>query len=451
VPADDLTAATDPTTSTTPPPAHDAARRAFFFQFGRQAVTAVGQVAGMADIVGRTSSAVANELLGLDRPDTKQAAFARAGVTADPVVSAAAPRADDTFRSTYRLAGDELVILDQRGIPESLDEVTARRGSDVAYYLRLGLARGGGLMAQIAAYGLALTAVERADQPPASTRQELRRTGQTLAAARPSARLVAWAVERMDAAIATADADGGGETTGSQLATRLRQEADAIATDLTAWEAAIGARLGDALLGEGEGEGEGPLTLLVHGEHGALGAGQIGAGFAAIAGLKEAGREVRVFLTEGRPFMEGARLASWELRQAGIEHRVVADGAAAWLLEREPVDVVLLRAEWIAANGDTGALVGARALAQLAAAAAAPGGRGPRVVVTAPSAAIDAATPDGAAIPHELRPARELAAYLAHVPIRATDALVPAADVVPVGLIDSLVTEDGPRAPGMER
>ena len=97
--------------------------------------------------------------LGQGETDASRPEFSRSGST--PVVSAvAAPVADDSFHSAYRLAGDELVILDQRGIPEKLDEVIAKRGSDVAYYLRLGVARGGpvikgpqhGIMPELCAY-----------------------------------------------------------------------------------------------------------------------------------------------------------------------------------------------------------------------------------------------------------------------------------------------------------
>ncbi len=139
--------------------------------------------------------------------------------------------------------------------------------------------------------------------------------------------------------------------------------------------------------------------------------------------------------------MDGARLASWELRQAGIAHQVIPDSAVAWLLGREAVDVALLGAEWIAANGDTGALLGSRAIAQLARL------RGTTVVVTGLSASVDAATADGSAIPDELRPARDLAAYLADVPIGTSAALVPAADVIAASAIDLLITERGAVVP----
>lgn len=420
---------------------HDPGRRAFFFQFGKQAVSAAGQVAGMADIVGRTSSALAGELLGTDGSETDAAKpkpeFARSGAAADPLVSAAEPVAENTFRSAYRLTDEGLVLLDQRRLPEALEEVVAKRGSDVAYYLRLGVARGGPLMAQVAAYGLWLTARERADQPTEARRIESRRTEGALRESRPTSRLLTWAVERMGAAAAGFDE----ATPGAEVAAALRLEADAIAEEATASEAALAAQL-EAVLPQPETR---PLTVLLHGGQGALIAGQLGAGLVALSRIRDAGRDLRVFVTEGRPFMDGARLASWELRQAGIDHRIVPDAAAAWLLAREPIDAVVVRAEWVAANGDAGALVGARALAQLTAAARGEGSDA-RLVLVAPSAAVDEGTPDADAIPSELRPARELAAYLSDTPVRTSDALVPAADVIPAGLIDTLVSDGEPGA-----
>jgi methylthioribose-1-phosphate isomerase len=146
--------------------------------------------------------------------------------------------------------------------------------------------------------------------------------------------------------------------------------------------------------------------------------------------------------------MDGARLASWELRQAGIEHKVIPDSAVAWLFEREPIDAVLIDAEWIAANGDSGAVIGSRAIAAQAAAVGHEADRTrPRVIVCGLCAVIDPATPDGAAIPVELRPARDQAAYLAELSIRGSDALVPASDVIPVEAISALVTERGVLVP----
>ena len=421
---------TDAPVEATSRPTVDTERRAFFFQFGRQAVSAVGQVAGMADAASRTASAMAGELLGLDEPGPgTQRGFTRAGPTTDPIVSAAAPAADDVFHSAYRVAGDELVLLDQRRIPEAVEEVVARRGSDVAYYLRLGVCRGGPLLAQVAAYGLALTAAERAAETAEIRANELRRTRQALVEARPSARLTSWALDRLDQAADRLPVSA----SGAEVAAALRAEADAIAGDLTAWQASIAVTLAAAL----PTPEERPLGVLLHGSQGALAGGQLGAGVAALAAVAAAGQDLRVYVTEGRPFMDGARLAAWELRQAGIEHRLVADSAVAWLLAREPVDAVLIAAEWSAVNGDVSALVGSRAVALLAHAADVP------VIVHGPSAVTDPDTPDGDAIPEELRPARELSAYLRDVPVRVSDALVPAADIIPAMAVATVVTEHG--------
>jgi methylthioribose-1-phosphate isomerase len=409
----------------------DPGRRAFFREFGKQAVSVVGQVAGMADVVSRSANAMAGGVLGLDDERTDAAiTFIRPGQRTAPAVSAAAPAADGAFRSAYRLAGDELVVLDQRGLPDALDEVVARRGSDVAYYLRLGLARGGTLLAQLAAYGLALTAAERATFRAAERGHELRRTEQALLDARPSAHAVRWAVQRMrEATTAPADAPG------DDVAARARAEADAIAADLGAAQATIAATIAASL----PQPSDRPLTVLLHGSCGALAGGLVGAVIPALAQTRDAGRAPRLFVTEGRPFMDGARLTAWELRQADLPHQLIPDAAVAWLLARESVDAVLLPAEWIAASGDVAAPLGSRGIAQLI--ASLPPGERPQRIVSAPEAARE--TDAGVAIPEDLRPGDEFAAYLAHVPLRAGDALVPATDVVPAAAIDLLITETG--------
>ena len=410
----------------------DTERRAFFLDFGKQTLSAVGQVAGMTNAASRTASAIANELLGLEESPADRPAFVRSGATTDPVVSAAAPAAEDAFRSAYRLAGEELVILDQRGIPEALDEVAALRGRDVAYYLRLGVARGGALMAQLAAYGLALTAAERSELPVEQRRVELLRTERALVESRPSSRAIRWAMERMHSAIEELPES----TSGTDLAQALRVAADTIADDIRTANASVAAALVERL----PTPSDRPLAVLLHGSQGALAGGLVGTGITALAKLRDAGRELRIFVTEGRPFMDGARLASWELRQGDLDHRIVPDSAVAWLLARERLDVVLISAEWIAQNGDVGALVGARGIAQLVQAMP-DGDARPQVIVSGLDACRDPDTIDGAAIPAELRPAKDLTAYLADVPVRSSDALVPATDVVPAAAIDMLVTE----------
>ncbi len=247
-------------------------------------------------------------------------------------------------------------------------------------------------------------------------------------------------MERMEAARSRLDV----AAEGAAVAAALRAEANAIAADVQAAQAAIAAALHGWLEGLDTDRTDRPLGVLVHGDPGALGGGLLGPGLTALRAVRDGGRELRVFVTETRPFMDGARLAAWELRQAGIDHKVIPDSAAAWLFDRERIDVVLIDAEWIAANGDTGAVIGSRAIAlQAAAMPGVPERTRPLVIVTGLSQAIDLATRDGDAIPVELRPARDQAAFLTGLSIRVADALVPASDVMPADTIAALVTDRG--------
>jgi methylthioribose-1-phosphate isomerase len=430
-------------------PTHDAARRAFFRELGRSAITTVGQVAGLADVVGRGTTAAAAGLLGIDLREPTSAP-PRPGTTAvRPVArSAARPATDDTYRSPYRVSEDTVVLLDQRALPGALEELTCRRGTDVAYYLRIGACRGGPLMAQVAAYGLALSAWERRAQPVATRRADLRRSRDSLTAARPASRALAWATRRMAAIEEGLGPDADGEV----LATASRAEADAIAlrmqSDLDAVADHLATLLDEQRAAVAERDPERPLGVLVHGDPGALWGGLVGPGVAALSRLAESGRAARVVVTEGRPFMEGARLTAWELRQAGIAHQLVADAAVAWVLDRQSIDVVIIAAEGVAANGDVAAVVGSRGVAELAAAAGARSGAGgPQVIVIATGSMIDVDLPDGRAMPEERRPTREMSSYLGAQPLKGTDPLNPALDVVAADRIDTLVTERGPIAP----
>jgi methylthioribose-1-phosphate isomerase len=405
-------------------------------------------MAGMANILNRTTTTAAASLLGLGEPfaapPRRSATWTSSRAFAGPGPSVITYPSDDTYRSPYRIVGDQLMVLDQRGIPNRSEELVARRGADVAYFLRLGACRGGPIMAQLAAYGLALTARERVDLPPAATVLELGRTERALTLAWPSARLLRWSTERMRST-RSALAD---EVTGEGLAGALLAEADAIATHLQTAQGHIADGLAGALTELAGDDTDRPLAVLVHGNPGALSGGLVGTGITALARLHGEGRRLRIFVTETRPFMEGARLAAWELRRTGIAYQVIPDGAVAWLLEREAIDAVLIEADWVAANGDVGAVIGSRGIAQQAAAVPdRPERPRPSLILCAVSAAIDPATPDGSAIPADLRPGRDLGAYLGEVPIGPSESLAPAIDVIPAATIAALVTERGVLSP----
>jgi methylthioribose-1-phosphate isomerase len=170
---------------------------------------------------------------------------------------------------------------------------------------------------------------------------------------------------------------------------------------------------------------------LTHCNAGGLATGGYGSAVGALRAAWERGLLERVLVDETRPLLQGARLTAWELETAGIPHAVIADSAAASLMARGEVDVIVTGADRIAANGDTANKIGTYALAVLAA------HHGLPLYVVAPSSTIDLATPTGAEIPIEERDPSEVTSRF--------PAWNPAFDVTPYELITAIVTEDGVR------
>jgi methylthioribose-1-phosphate isomerase len=410
-------------------------RRAFFRTFGRQAIQTVGQVAGIADVVtkGTTTAAASLAALGIAPPEASARRLANAVATREGQAGTARPADQDQgYRSPYRLTPDNLLLLDQRGLPDRVEDVTCKRASDVSFYLRVGAARGGPLMAQLAAYGMALSAREVAGRSPQGRRAEIMRVARSLVATRPASRMLRWATDRVTATWDALDESVSGE----DAASAIRELAVELVSQVQLDCAAI-ARTATELLPRTEGR---PLHVLLHGAPGTLTCGQVGTAITALGQLHTDGAPMKVWVTETRPDLEGSRLASWELKHLGIEHVVITDSAVAWLLGHERIDAVLMGAEWIAANGDSSNVIGSRAVAELAAIA----GKQPvPVYLCAPAATIHPLTADGSAIPVELRPGRDLGTYLAaHKAGRATT-INPAADVIPAARITGIVTEAG--------
>ena len=172
---------------------------------------------------------------------------------------------------------------------------------------------------------------------------------------------------------------------------------------------------------------------LTHCNAGGLATGGYGSAVGALRAAWERGLLERVLVDETRPLLQGARLTAWELEQAGIPHAVIADSAAASLMARGEVDLIVTGADRIAANGDTANKIGTYSLAVLAAYHRIP------LVIVAPTSTVDPATPDGAAIPIEERDPAEVTSRF---PARN-----PAFDVTPAELIAAIVTERGVHRP----
>ena len=395
---------------------HDPSRREFFKTFSRQTIENAGAVAGAAAEIRRTSLAAARELLDMDAA----AAVMAPTVTkvAAPVREASAPQ--ETFRSAYRFTGTAVVVLDQRELPERVVTFECRAAADVASALRSGAVTPGPVMGQVAAYGICLAAADAAERSDQSREQVINAAADALRAARGDVHAVAVAVKRMSSRY---EELANSATAGTAVAEQLIKEADAFAVEATAACAEIGRLWSELLVGA-------PLGLLVHGDSGPLACGMVGMATSALLGIVAAEREVHVWVTQGAPSDEGRRVTALELTQLDIPHTIIPDSAIGWLMAGRRLDAVVLRGDTVAANGDTVALLGARAVAQLAHDAGVP------VHVLAPDAAWDRVAPDASRLVLDLRSAAELGS--AH---RAR--LEPPFDVVPARNVSAYVSERG--------
>jgi methylthioribose-1-phosphate isomerase len=401
----------------------DAGRRRFFRQFAGELFQGAATVVGAAQALQRVSAETAGAILDPTMRD-RSSATGSAGVDA---VSAA----PTGFRTPFRETPGVLHLIDQRALPGALVEVECRSAVEVAVAIRDMVIRGAPAIGQAAAIGLALTGAKTRTMKPYARRATLRGAANGLAGSRPTAVNLRWAVDRVMARyLAVGDLSEDGEA----IAAAMRSEADAIvfeATDDHGRLAAFGLKAMDF-------PADRPLAVLTHCNTGPLACGQFGTALGVIQAAHQADRAVHVWVDETRPYLQGARLTAWELAQAGVPHTLLPDVAAGHLMARGEVDVVIVGADRIAANGDTANKVGTYPLAVLAARHGIP------FYVAAPISTVDLATLDGSAIPIEERKAIEVL-EVRGVRIAPPDTAVrnPAFDVTPNDLIGGIVTDEG--------
>jgi methylthioribose-1-phosphate isomerase len=324
-----------------------------------------------------------------------------------------------------RWQDDRLVLLDQRRLPGTEAYLECRTWPEVADAIRTLAVRGAPAIGVAAAFGVALAALaSRAPTGDALVR-DLEPAIQGLAATRPTAVNLFWALDRMRRCAARHRALAIPELRGG-----LVREAELILEEDVAGNRRIGAH-GVELVPEG-------ARILTHCNAGGLATGGYGTALGVVRGAVEAGRRPFVWVDETRPVLQGARLTAWELAREGIPHAVIADVAAASTMARGDVDLVVVGADRIAANGDTANKIGTYGVAVLAR------HHGIPFYVAAPFSTIDPAIPDGSAIPIEERDPREVQELAGQriVPA-ASPARNPAFDVTPAALITAIVTERG--------
>jgi methylthioribose-1-phosphate isomerase len=426
---------------TIPPPPQDPAasatadlgRRRFFRAFAGELIQTAATVAGAAQALQRASADAASAILDPDgvaqRLDSGLAAGT--GATTGPA----------GFRTAFREEVGVLHLVDQRRLPDALVEYPCRSAGEVAFAIREMVVRGAPAIGAAAAIGLALSAEKIRSSRPFARRATLRGGANALINARPTAVNLRWAVERL---MARYTEIGELSEDGDAIAVALRAEADAIVTEATTDHGRL-ATFGLEVLPTPEDR---PVRVLTHCNTGPLACGQFGTALGVVQAAHHAQRPIHVWVDETRPYLQGARLTTWELAQAGVPHTLIPDVAAGHLMARGEVDVILVGADRVAANGDTANKVGTYTLAVLAARHGIP------FLVCAPTSSVDLAMPDGSTIVIEERKAEEVLEIRGvRIAPPGTQVRNPAFDVTPAELISGIITEEGviraPFEPGL--
>ena len=322
---------------------------------------------------------------------------------------------------------DVVVMIDQRKLPAQEIYVRCRTAVEVAKAIKTMVIRGAPAIGVAAALGISLGMRRSTATGTQKFATEFYRICDLLAATRPTAVNLFWAIDRMKRSFAAGM--GAGEST-AQLKDRLDREADLIHDEDVASCRAIGA-FGATVVPQ-------DAKILTHCNAGALATAGYGTALGVIRGAVEAGKQVAVFADETRPFLQGARLTAWELVRDGINTTVVTDNMSGALMRQRKVNFVVVGADRIAANGDTANKIGTYSVAVLAREHGVP------FYVAAPLSTIDLKTKDGDGIPIEERNSREVT-HVGSTQLTPDGAAVwnPAFDVTPHQLITGIITEKG--------
>ncbi|HHL39927.1 MAG TPA: S-methyl-5-thioribose-1-phosphate isomerase [Deltaproteobacteria bacterium] len=320
---------------------------------------------------------------------------------------------------------DGVVMIDQRLLPGREVYRTYRDHRGVARAIKEMVVRGAPAIGVAAAMGAALGASKVRTSNLSVFREKFAAIAQLLASTRPTAVNLFWAIERMRGVVDSFDGDDV-----AALKARLVDEALRIHDEDIERNRSIG-RHGGALLADG-------MTVLTHCNAGALATAGYGTALGVVRGAVEAGKRIRVFADETRPFLQGSRLTAWELMKDGIDVTLITDNMAGWMMSRGEIDAVVVGADRIAANGDVANKIGTYTVAVLA--------RTHRIpfYVAAPTSTIDLAAAEGADIPIEERDPSEVTRVGSKtVAPEGVKVRNPAFDVTPNRLVTAVITENG--------
>ena len=322
---------------------------------------------------------------------------------------------------------DAVVMIDQRKLPTQEVYVRCKTAAEVARAIKTMVIRGAPAIGVAAAMGIAMGLRKSKAQGTKQFAVELTKLSDLMAATRPTAVNLFWAIARMKRSFAAGVQAG---ESVEELKGRLEREALAIHDEDLESCRAMG-RFGADVVPEN-------ARILTHCNAGALATAGYGTALGVIRAAAERGKVTQVFADETRPFLQGARLTAWELVRDSVPTTIIAESMAGPLMQRGDVDFVVVGADRIAANGDVANKIGTYTVAMMAHAHGVP------FYVAAPLSTIDLDTADGAAIPIEQRSAREMT-HFGPTRIAPDGASIwnPCFDVTPARLISGIITEKG--------
>lgn len=318
----------------------------------------------------------------------------------------------------------KVVLIDQTRLPHVFELIESDDIARIAEAIRRLEVRGAPAIGVTAAYAMALAALQ-SPAAGADLMAELLRTRDFLAATRPTATNLFWALDHM-LAFAAARIEAGT----SDLAIEMLAEAERMADEDVSINQRM-AEIGAELIPDG-------ARILTHCNCGPLCAVDLGTAMAPVIYAHQQGKKIHVYTDETRPRLQGAKLNAWELANAGVPYTLITDNTAAWVMAQGMVDMVIIGVDRVAANGDTAAKIGVYGTAVLA------HHHGLPFYAVSPTSTIDLLVPDGESIPIEERDPDEVRKVNGQL-ITMPDANVLnyAFDVTPHQLITAIVTEHG--------
>jgi methylthioribose-1-phosphate isomerase len=336
---------------------------------------------------------------------------------------------------TIEWKDDAVVMIDQRKLPTSEVYVTCKTANEVAKAIKTMVIRGAPAIGVAAAMGIAVGMIRSRATGTKQFTTEFQKTCDLMAGTRPTAVNLFWAIERMKRAFAAAAQDG---ESVDEIKRKLVAEARAIHDEDVQSCRTMGANGAELVPAS--------ARILTHCNAGALATAGYGTALGVIRAAAEQGKTISVLADETRPFLQGARLTAWELVRDGINTTVITDNMAGAMMRLGHVDLVVVGADRIAANGDVANKIGTYSVAVLAREHGIP------FYVAAPLSTVDLKTPDGSGIPIEERNEREVT-HVGSNRLTPDGAQIrnPAFDVTPAKYVTAIITERGvARAPFTE-